>query len=568
MRPPRTEAPGLSVTDWEDTRTPRLNNTPLKLTQYEMSRSLAIAPDGERFLIGTEFRVRLFNRSGQELWSVAAPEVVWSVNVSGDGRLALAAYGDGTIRWHRMTDGRELLAFFPHADRKRWVLWTPSGYYDASAGAEELIGWHVNNGRDQAADFFPIGQFRVVFYRPDVISKVLQTGDEQLALKQADEEAGRDQQLAVVMRLLPPVVEIASPSDGAELTASEVTVRFSLRAPSGEPVTEVRALVDGRPAAVERNLSVLPSNGAGAVRELRVAVPAGESQVSVIASNRFTTSVPATVRVRGPAVNAAASPAAASPAFVIRPRLYVLAVGVSKYADAKLDLRFAAKDARDFVASWERQKGLLYREVVVRALTDTQATKDEILDGLDWIRKETTGKDVAVILFAGHGVNDQDGQYYFLPHNADTERLLRTGVSFNDIRSVVSTLAGKALFFIDTCHSGNVLGTTRREIGNDLNGVVNELARAENGAVVFAASTGRQYSQEKAEWNNGAFTLAVVEGLDGRAAVHDQSGKGRITINMLDLYISERVKGLTGGQQTPTTAKPSTVPDFPVALRR
>src|SRR3989440_2361528 len=236
MRPPRTDAPGLSVTGWEDTYTPRLNNTPLKLKQYESSRSLAITPDGERFLLGTEFYIRLFNRSGQELWNVPAPGIAWAVNISGDGRLALAAYADGTIRWYRMTDGKELLAFFPHKDRKRWILWTPSGYYDASPGAEDLIGWHVNNGRDQAADFFPVGQFRDKFYRPDVVAKILKTLDEQLALKEANEEAGRKQQQADLKQMLPPVVEIVSPSDGAEVTSNEITVRYSLRMPSGEPV--------------------------------------------------------------------------------------------------------------------------------------------------------------------------------------------------------------------------------------------------------------------------------------------------------------------------------------------
>ena len=37
-------------------------------------------------------------------------------------------------------------------------------------------------------------------------------------------------------------------------------------------------------------------------------------------------------------------------------------------------------------------------------------------------------------------------------------------------------------------------------------------------------------------------------------------------MNMLDLYLSERVKELTGGKQTPTTVKPQTVPDFPMAV--
>jgi WD40 repeat protein/uncharacterized caspase-like protein len=37
-------------------------------------------------------------------------------------------------------------------------------------------------------------------------------------------------------------------------------------------------------------------------------------------------------------------------------------------------------------------------------------------------------------------------------------------------------------------------------------------------------------------------------------------------INPLDVYISERAKELTAGKQTPTTAKPNTVPDFPIAV--
>jgi uncharacterized caspase-like protein len=99
----------------------------------------------------------------------------------------------------------------------------------------------------------------------------------------------------------------------------------------------------------------------------------------------------------------------------------------------------------------------------------------------------------------------------------------------------------------------------------DITGVVNELTSAESGAVVFASSTGNQYSAEDPAWGNGAFTKAVLEGINGKA---DFTGKGRITINMLDLYISERVKELTKGKQTPTTTKPQTVPDFPIAVIR
>ena len=56
-----------------------------------------------------------------------------------------------------------------------------------------------------------------------------------------------------------------------------------------------------------------------------------------------------------------------------------------------------------------------------------------------------------------------------------------------------------------------------------------------------------------------------MEGINGKA---DYTGKGRITTNMLDLYVSERVEDLTRGKHTPATAKPQTIPDFSLVLKR
>ena len=245
---------------------------------------------------------------------------------------------------------------------------------------------------------------------------------------------------------------------------------------------------------------------------------------------------------------------------MIKPKLYVLAIGVSDYRDRELqDLKYAAKDAKDFARVLRSQRGKLYREVVVRELTDRGATRGATIDGLDWLERETTAHDVAMVLLAGHGIRDKDGDYYFLPSDADLGRLRRTGVPYHEIKKTVASLAGKTLFFIDTCHSGNALGSRRRG-GVDINALVNELASAENGAVVFTSATGRQYALENDSWGNGAFTKAVVEGLSGRA---DYRRDGTITINMLNLYISERVKQLTRGQQTPPAPGPPPFPTFP-----
>jgi WD40 repeat protein len=122
----------LKVENWVNTTQPTLDGKPLPLMQYEISRSLTIHPDGRRFVLGTEWSLRAFDAEGEALWQRAVPGVAWAVNITANGRLVVAAHDDGTIRWHRMDDGRELLAFFPLVDRTNWVAWTPEGFYAAT----------------------------------------------------------------------------------------------------------------------------------------------------------------------------------------------------------------------------------------------------------------------------------------------------------------------------------------------------------------------------------------------------------------------------------------------------
>lgn len=547
---PITESKQINVSDWKHDLSPKLNGKPLTLEQYEMSRSYAISPDETKFLLGASWYLRLLNKEGKELWKKPAPGTTWSVNISGNGKVAVTAFGDGTIRWFSLKDGKELIAFFPHKDKKRWVLWTPKGYYTASPGGEDLIGWHINNGKDKSGDFYPVGRFRDRFYRPDIIAKIFNTYDEDMAIALANEESGRKRVESSIKDILPPVITILSPVDGSKIINSLLTIRYSVKNPSGEPLTNVKILLDGRPAALERGVKITAKDSS--VQELKVLVPERDFELSLVAENKYSASEPYTIRLIW---------AGKKEEYIIKPKLYILAVGLSQYKDPSLRLSFAHKDAEDFVKTMNLQKGKLYEDIKVKLLINENATKDEILDGLEWLQKETTHKDIAMVFVAGHGLNDSSGIYYFLPYNADIEKLKRTGLPFSDIKNTVASIAGKVTMFVDTCHSGNVMG--KRAI-TDITGVINELTSAENGVVVFSSSTGRQYSLEDPAWGNGAFTKALVEGLQGRA---DLLGKGKITVNMLDTYIAERVKEITKGKQTPVTAKPNTVPDFPIAVK-
>ena len=551
LQAPVTELPELRVTGWRNGKQPQLAGRELELEAHETARVLALAADGSGALLGTDWYLHFYDPGGLELWRVAAPGIVWAVNVAPNGKVAVAAFGDGTIRWYRLSDGRELVALFPHADRKRWVLWTPGGYYSASVGGEELAGWHRNDAA--GADFFPLARFRAVYCRPDVIGRVLAAADEEKALKLADRAAGRESQPRSLAALLPPVVEISAPPDRSSVSGREALVAFSVRSPSGEPVTGLRVLVNGRPVSFREE----PPGERGGSRSVVVALPEGESEIAVIAQNRHAASVPATVRLLRKSAQAAPE------VISFLPRLFILAVGVGAYPNPDLTLEFAAKDARDFTSLMLRQKGALYGEVSVKLLADGAATREAVLDGLRWLRQAAGERDTALLFLSGHGVTEASGAYYFLPVDGDTAQLGSSAVVFSQIRDTLMSLPGKAVLFVDTCHAGAVLG--RLVAAGDVNAVVNELSSAENGVVVFASSTGKQSSLEDEAWGNGAFTKALVEGVAGKA---DYTGKGKITVTSLDLWLSERVQELTDGRQTPTTAKPRTIADFPLALKK
>lgn len=562
LAPPVTKADGIDVEGWDNgpALSATFNGKALDYNGFmeqgdrQELHCLAITADKQRFLVGSDAMLWCYSVDGSVKWSTPVTDDIWELNVSGDGKVAVAALGDGTIRWYRMSDGKELLSFFPDADRKRWIFWTPSGYYDCSAGGDGLIGWRVNGPKDHEGGFYPVSQFRDTFYRPEIVQRMIATLDEGEAVQQANAASGRTTQVDTdVTKLLPPVVQILSPDAGAQVSDSSITLRYAVRSVGILPVTSIKVLVDGRPADEQRDLQLVDTDPDADARTIDIKIPEHDCTVSVIAENANGASEPASVDL---VWSGGETPA------IRKPTLYVLAVGVGAYPDPIPQLKYPAKDAQDFVDAVSRQKGDLYGDVVSKVLVDGHATRKDVLEGLQWIEHQTTQYDVAMIYLSGHGVNDNQGAYYYAGYDLDTNDLLSTGVRFSDIRDTIDSLAGKTIVFIDTCHAGNALGTARLK-GLDINGVVNELSSAENGAIVFASSTGRQLSEESDDWDNGAFTKALVEGIDGKAAV---GGTGRITWESLSLYVSDRVKELTDGEQTPTTIPPSTVPDFPIAV--
>jgi len=701
LRPPDIRFSLLDApSDWNHARNaPVIGGKPLALAQDERSRALVVMRRARSAVIGTNRALYKLSDKGDLQWRVPVDTEVRAVNASEDGRVLVSAMADGTVRWWRAHDGVHLLSLLGTADG-RWVVWTPSGYYDASAGADRVVGWALGRGQQQPMDFYTLNRFRERFNRPDVISTLMTTLDEKTALQSliAQDEAARDaaardakareesarvaqrealdaaeqarkaqareadarvaaeqsakeaatkaevarqaearrlaareqaereaaareassrqaeareaharesaykklaleaeviaatlaaaredaarlaalhdlvakeaareasereaaarerRRLAEIKATQFPPALVASEAKRIKLGSSEVTLPFAVASsgPAEELSVEIR--INGRPAH-PLDL-VIPKNLDGSARGFaKLGVAEGESYIEIIARNQYGVSEPLSFRIeRAASAESKPSPSAARPAG----DLYVLAIGVSEYSRSDYKLGLAAKDAQDFANAMRSQEGKLYRKVIVRTLTNREATRANIVREFEWLRSTVTPADVAMLFMAGHGLNDSTGQYFFLPHDGQHERLMSSAVPQSAIVATLSKIRGKTLFFVDTCFAGNTLGALR-QAGRQTEKMMNDLASSENGVVVFASSTGQEESEEKAEWGNGAFTKALIDGLKGKA---DFTRAGRVTYAALNLFVSEEVGRITEGRQRPVFISPRGIPDF------
>jgi hypothetical protein len=634
--------------DWENHRFPRVNGARIALAPDEISRAAALFPGATDAVLGTSRALWRIGPGGTTVWRRQTQTEVRAVQVIRGGRVVVAAMLDGTLRLHRASDGEELLALLVLRDR-RWVMWTPDGYFDAAVGSDRLVGWVVNREDGGTADYYPVARFRERFHQPRYIDLLLQSLDPAEALRRHSTEIA--QELSPVVTkvmpsrlpsasaslmgaepLPPPHLSTAADAAGAlgalapaplaalllpqalppalrspwrviELLASanqaEVVVSVPVSVFSRDSGLAFDVRIDGQPGVVSS--ATLERTGNGLVSgSVKIHVPTDALAVQIVARDLNGASEPWVLAVRGPpppvegslpatlpspsAAVASLVPNGAAPGVLGLPavpglpstalghaaghevaaaapqgRLFVVAVGVSEYLRPEYRLRLAAKDATDFSTAIRAQQSKLYREVVVRQLLDRDASRLNVMGALKWLALQGGKGDTYMLFMAGHGANGPSGTYYFMTADARYEDLRATALSDGEIRQALRRIPGRTLMFIDTCHAGNALGSTTAR-NPEVARFVNDMS--DNGVVVFAASSGRQESLESEAWGNGAFTLALIDGLGGKA---DPLRVGRVTYKGLDYYVSESVRRLTQGEQTPVSLAPIGAPDFELA---
>lgn len=273
---------------------------------------------------------------------------------------------------------------------------------------------------------------------------------------------------------------------------------------------------------------------------------------------------------------------------VPRNKTYYIGIGVSNYKDARYNLTYATKDITDLDNTFSDR----YDNYVNYQLSDSMATRQNILSLKNELSK-TSVDDVVIISFSGHGVLDDDYNWYYATYDMDFDKPSVSGLRYEEIELLLDGIPSrKKILLIDACHSGEVDKEYITEISQSSNntdivsipvggkgsqpinvspktGMQNsfDLMRElfanlskSNGSVVISASGGMEYAFEGNIWNNGVFTYSFINGLKHSKA--DQNKDGKITINEIKSYVSQQVETLTNGKQKPTSRQENIESDF------
>jgi hypothetical protein len=474
-----------------------------------------------------------YDLEGKELGEFVGHEGdVWAVTPSADGRVMVSGSADQTIRmWNLKT--RELIVTLFHGTDGEWVMWTLQGYYTGSPGADKMVGWQINKGPENAADYVGADQLREHLNRPDIIDKAIILASAERAVREA---AGTSFKLADLLTKPVPRFRIVSPTGGGTVSGRRVQIKIAIEAVP-DPIKSIGVQVNGR--SVE---GITPDIGAGGLtgeQTFDVPLAQGRNDIRITLSN-----------ATGEKAETLVLNHEGEGDLDKRGTLYILAIGVDKYpamgntrgnGSQSCDLR-AGADARAWADAAERRLRTGHTKVVKQVLVNGGVDKDaptaaNITDAIGTLRDAAEDTDTVLLFIAGHGIND-GADYPFLATNAERTRsgALRdsTVVPWQTLQGSMEATKGRRVLFLDTCHSGNAYSA---KLGN---------SAYHANIITYASARFDQEALEDAKLDHGLFTYAVAEGLNGKGTLAD---KQEITTRGLADFVIKRVDQLAKDMQ-------------------
>lgn len=231
-----------------------------------------------------------------------------------------------------------------------------------------------------------------------------------------------------------------------------------------------------------------------------------------------------------------------------------MVIGISDYQDDGIpDLKYADKDAREFVKYLKSNGGGRLKDEQIRLLTNEQATTAQIYSELDWLMEACGPDDQAVIYFSGHGdveTKTKRQQGFLLAYDTPPTNYMIGALRLNDLNNYLETIVegnAKIIVITDACHSGNLAGG-REGVG----ATAQALSAQFLNQVKIMSCQPHELSLEGEQWGGGrgVFSFHLIDGLVGMA---DKNKDSLVTLFELDRYLQETIPTETDQGQFPVT---------------
>jgi WD40 repeat protein len=476
-----------------------------------------------------------------------------SLDFSADSKLLLSSGLDGTVRLWDVAKGTLRATLVSFGDGT-WAVTDPAGRYDASNGGD-VAGLHWVFGNE----VIELDQLKERYYEPGLLAKLIGWSREPLR----DVEAFDAPKLYPSIAAQAPTTE--QPAIRLQLTDRGGGIgRVVVKVNGKELSSDARRPAD-RVTAGGRSVSIpLPANHP-------LLLPGEDNEIEVLAFNSE-----GYLRSRGLKMAYRPPPLADAE----RPQLWALVIGVSDYRGDAIDLRFAAKDARDFAQAIEVAGGRLFgaERVHVRALWSDHAEEQPVgetappvaveLPTLANVRKALVDMqrakpgDVLVVYLAGHGVTFGN-DFYLLASDAQSAELRdpavrgQVALSSDEMTELIKKIpALKQVLVLDTCAAGRLVERLieKRDVpSNQIRAI--ERLKDRTGMYVLAGCASDAVSYEATRFGQGVLTYSLLLGMRG-AALRDEAF---VDVSQLFNFAVERVPDLArdiGGIQEPRMAAP------------
>jgi WD40 repeat protein len=523
----------------------------LSLRDAGSVQSVAFSPDGAQILTGSDDgAARLWNAAtGSPIRTLKGHSLdVRSAVFSPDGRLILTASWDTTVGVWNTADGARLASMIA-LEGGEWITITPEGFFASSEhGAESLAIVRGLTG-------YSIDQAYQALYRPDLVQAKL-AGDPDGLVAAA---AAKLDLAKVIESGAAPRVMIANLTDGAVVVDESVDITASV-VDQGGGIGKIEWRVNGITLGVEARgfdrLAVDAQAAVAAPVELSktLSLDPGDNLIEVVAYNQMglIASDPAAVTVTWDGASATTPP-----------RLFVVSVGVNDYFDSRLQLTYAASDAKAIGAAFQTAGADLYESVEVTTVLDgdvTAANLDQVFSDLG---AKVRPRDVFVLFMAGHG-KTQDGRYYFLPSDfryVDETSIAAAGIDQDQFQDWLARIpARKSVLLYDTCDSG-ALTNAATSRGLEEVAALARMTRA-MGRTVLSASTDDAPALEGYN-GHGVFTYALLQALGDGDANDDGTIEVTELAGAIDRVVPEISYAMFNLRQIPQMSIVGS--DFPLA---